>query len=102
MYSISEVADSIFGRITFMGAYNSDTNYDIGNVVLRDGESWICVDTYPHKWEPLGSNDIPYTVPKTTEIEISYQCRNCGAPTDEGGYCRYCGTINRKERKFNI
>lgn len=36
---------------------------------------------------------------KQQEI-VHYQCRNCGAPTDEYGRCAYCGTINREFRKL--
>lgn len=102
MYSMSEVVDSICGRINFLGEYNSKTDYDIGDVVLKEGKPWICTRTFPHEWNYLGEVSDIHEASKSMEVEISYQCRNCGAPTDEGGYCRYCGTINRKERKFNI
>ena len=86
---------------TFMGTYDSSVHYTYGDICIRDDSVWICDERgYFIELGPLYETKVQ---PKEkTEVEILFQCRNCGAPTREDGVCAYCGTINRKTKKFSI
>ena len=87
--------------VTFMGEYDSKMHYEYGCVCIRHGSTYIFDG---ESWTELGETSCSTTsTPKEkTEVEITFQCRNCGAPTRENGICAYCGTINKKVRKFSI
>jgi len=78
----------------FAGNYNSSYHYNYGDICIKDGKICCCIRN--NHWEFL---DWSYEEPQVViEEEIIYQCRNCGAPTNDKGICPYCGTINRKGR----
>lgn len=85
----------------FMGEYDPKMHYEYGCICVRRGSPYIFDG---RSWTALGEISCSTTsAPKEkTEVEIFFQCRNCGAPTCEDGVCAYCGTINRKTKKFSI
>ena len=93
----SEMPD-MTNSINFMGIYNNSQHYNYGDICVYNNEIWIYDGT--NTWIELGQychNELMDGV----ETEVITQCRNCGAPTYENGQCPYCGTINKKVRKFN-
>jgi hypothetical protein len=87
--------------VMFMGEYDPKMYYEYGCVCTRHGSTYIFDG---ESWTELGeiSCSTTSTPKEKTEVEIIFQCRNCGAPTREDGVCAYCGTINRKTKKFSI
>lgn len=86
---------------TYRGTYNPSIHYTYGDICIRNDSVWICDEC--GNFIELGSLEATDVQPKEkTEVEIFFQCRNCGAPTREDGVCAYCGTINRKTKKFSI
>lgn len=87
--------------VMFMGEYDPKMYYEYGCVCTRHGSTYIFDG---ESWTELGeiSCSTTSTPKEKIEVEIIFQCRNCGAPTREDGVCTYCGTINRKTKKFSI
>ena len=83
----------------FAGTYDSSITYSYGDIVERNGDLY-----YFDGYNDIMIKDEKYysSIKEKSEIEIITQCRNCGAPTYSDGSCPYCGTVNRKTKKFYI
>lgn len=87
---------SVTGCLNYVGQYDNSKEYNYLDCCVRNDSIWIFDDN--RNWTAIGSCEY-YS---HEEEDITTQCRNCGAPTYENGRCPYCGTINRKVRKFNV
>ena len=86
---------SITGCLNYVGQYDNSKEYNYLDCCVRNDSIWGFDGT--RNWTAIGSGEY-YS---HEEKDITTQCRNCGAPTYENGQCPYCGTINKKVRKFN-
>ena len=89
MYYINDIVSPFH----FVGTYNSNTTYTIGDLCTRDDDIYVFTGT---TWEEIGACDNFNSHSHSEEITITTQCRNCGAPTNDEGKCPYCGTYNHK------
>lgn len=79
----------------FVGKYDAHIQYEYGDMVEMDGSIYVFDGS--RNWNEIGPADNRH---ETTEEEIFFQCRSCGAPTLHNGVCPYCGTINRKVKRY--
>ena len=86
-------------RLHFIGTYNPKVDYSYGDVIERDGQICVCIGY--NRFEIISTTEETHERHEEhVEEEIIFQCRNCGAPTHENGKCPYCGTINRKVKRY--
>lgn len=92
--------DLMLPRLNFIGEYDSSRDYNYLDCCIREGSVWV-FDGTGH-WTEISPVDIPTHEKIEEEEEVFFRCVSCGAPTLADGSCPYCGTINRKVRKFNV
>ena len=94
----NELPSTMIGTCQFIGTLDKlkDVAGNPGDIAFCHDKLHICTGG---RWEELGSVpecNIPEKKSSVLE-KIFTQCRNCGAPTDVDGVCRYCGTVNRRK-----
>ena len=87
----------LVGSLNFIGSCTTfPKEGQEGQIIAMNDSAYVWTHNHWTILEELQERDYS---PKQQEI-VHYQCRNCGAPTNEYGRCAYCGTINREFRKL--